>query len=421
MGDAHVVFDSVTPVRRKKQAIIRCADRTFSPESLRKRLHFTTTVGFAFGVPPPIQGSRIDLGKVRTYPLASRRSLTTAEQIAINPASAPPALPDGQHVTLRLCAQTVRQARERNAAVMLLYGAHLLRNGAAAVVDDLLRAGWVTHLATNGAGTIHDWEYAWLGRSTENVRENVATGTFGTWDETGRYIHLALLAGALREEGYGHALGRFIAEDGVTLPTADELRAAVHANPDDPLSPARCELLQAMVRHQLHPGRHDVQHRWKEASVLASAFRHGVPLTVHPGIGYDIIANHPMFNGAAIGRAAEMDFRTFGGSVEQLDGGVVLSIGSAIMGPQVFEKSLSCVNNLRLQAGRSIVGGHAIFVVDLQDGGGWDWTQGEPPKNNPAYYLRFCKSYARMGGTMHYAQCDNMTFVHHLYHALKAS
>jgi hypothetical protein len=96
----------------------------------------------------------------------------------------------------------------------------------------------------------------------------------------------------------------------------------------------------------------------------------------------------------------------------------VLSIGSAIMGPQVFEKSLSCVNNLRLQRGRPIVHDHSIYVVDLQDGGNWDWTKGEPPKSNPAYYLRFCKSFSRMGGAMHYCQSDNMTFVHHLYRAL---
>ncbi|MGV3757844.1 MAG: hypothetical protein ACO1QS_20880, partial [Verrucomicrobiota bacterium] len=113
------------------------------------------------------------------------------------------------------------------------------------------------------------------------------------------------------------------------------------------------------------------------------------------------------------------DFKLFSGSVEHLDGGVVLSVGSAIMGPQVFEKSISCVNNLRLQDGRPIVQNHSIYVIDLQEGGNWDWTQGEPPKSNPAYYLRFCKSYARMGGAMHYLCCDNAAFVHHLHHQLK--
>ena len=88
------------------------------------------------------------------------------------------------------------------------------------------------------------------------------------------------------------------------------------------------------------------------------------------------------------------------------------------MGPQVLEKSLSCVNNLRRQANRPIVRDHAIYVVDLQDGGNWDWTKGEPPRENPAYYLRFCKSYSRMGGTMQYVQCDNVLFLHHLFQQL---
>jgi len=99
---------------------------------------------------------------------------------------------------------------------------------------------------------------------------------------------------------------------------------------------------------------------------------------------------------------------------------VVLSVGSAIMGPQVFEKSVSCVNNLRLQSGRPILTDHAIYVVDLQDGGGWDWTAGEPPRTNPAYYLRFCKSYSRMGGRMRYLQCDNAAFIRHLLLRLQA-
>ena len=126
-----------------------------------------------------------------------------------------------------------------------------------------------------------------------------------------------------------------------------------------------------------------------------------------------------MFNGAAIGRAADLDFRLFGTAVDTLDGGAVLSVGSAIMAPQVFEKSISCVNNLRIQGNRGIVHGHTIYVVDIQEGGHWDWSRGEPPKSNPAYYLRFCKSFSRMGGAMHYLECDNVAFLHNLYHLLK--
>lgn len=301
-----------------------------------------------------------------------------------------------------------------------MYGAHLIKNGAHLIVNALIEAGWITHLATNGAGTIHDWELSFLGRTEESVRKNVLTGTFGTWDETSRSIHLALLAGGLRTEGYGRSLGRFIAEDGVELPTRKELARLLVGEPSHPLAPARAELLYAMTVHNLPEGRIDVLHPWKKASILHTAFRHNVPFTVHPGIGYDIIANHPLFNGAAIGRAAGIDFGLFGTSVNRLDGGVVLSVGSAIMAPQVFEKSLSCVNNLRLQSGREIVQGHSFFVVDIQDGGNWDWSQGEPPKSNPAYYLRFCKSFDRMGGKMNYVQVDNVVFLHHVLRQLSA-
>jgi hypothetical protein len=361
----------------------------------------------------------LDLRKLKVFPLSERDSESILDRILIDPDSAPPKLPAELDRRVRECAQRIAAAHSRRASVMLLYGAHLIKNGGQRIMNRLMELGWVTHLGTNGAGTIHDWEFSFLGRSTESVQKNVATGTFGTWDETGRFIHLALLAGALGNEGYGRSLGRFIAEDGVTLPSVVSLAQSINAQPANPLSPARAELLVAMRTHDLPDERIMVNHPWKEHSVLATAYRLAVPLTVHPGIGYDIISNHPMFNGAAIGRAADMDFRLFGGAVDSLDNGVVLSVGSAIMAPQVFEKSISCVNNLRMQESRAIVHGHTIYVVDIQDGGNWDWSTGEPPHDNPAYYLRFCKSYSRMGGTMHYLQADNVAFLHTLYHLLK--
>jgi hypothetical protein len=358
----------------------------------------------------------LDLSKVKVYPLAERKSLSPLEKILVDPSQPPPACDPAALAAVRTCARKIAAARKQAARVILMYGAHLVKNGAMAIVNQLMARGWVTHLATNGAGTIHDWELAFLGCTEESVRQNVATGTFGTWDETGRYLHLALLTGALRVrgEGYGRSLGRFICEEGVILPTKDSLRKSLHYRPSSPVAPAWAELLQAMVVHGLPEGRMAVPHRWKETSILAQAFRENVPLTVHPGIGYDIVATHPMFSGAAIGRAAAADFRLFSTAVEQLDGGVVLSVGSAVMAPQVFEKSISCVNNLRLQAGRAIVRDHEFFVVDIQDGGKWDWSKGEPPKDNPAYYLRFCKSFSRMGGKMTYVQCDNVVFLHNL-------
>lgn len=363
----------------------------------------------------------LDLSRLKVFPLAERASLTRADDILIAPESPPKSISESNAARIAECAARIAEARRRGASVMLVYGAHLLRNGTARILERMMTAGWLTHLATNGAGTIHDWEYAWFGASTESVEMGVAGGMFGTWDETATNIHLALMAGALDGLGYGRALGRLIHEDGVTLPDPAALAAQVAADPLDPLTAARADLLRAMRDRNWPAGRVAITHRWKHASILAQAYRHGVPVTVHPGIGYDIIANHPVFSGSAIGRGAEWDFKLFGGSVDGLDGGVVLSVGSAIMGPQVFEKSLSCVNNIRLQSGRGVVRDHSIYVVDLQDGGGWDWTAGEPPKTNPAYYLRFCKSYSRMGGAMHYLQCDNAAFVHHLHHALSHS
>jgi hypothetical protein len=360
----------------------------------------------------------LDLRGLRVYPLAERKSLTRVQDILLEPAHDPRELPAAQMSAVERAATAVLEARKRNKGVMLIYGAHLVRNGAGLILEQMMSRNWLTHLATNGAGTIHDWEYSATGKSTESVEDNVKTGTFGTWAETGRNIHLALYAGGLRGEGYGRALGRFIMEDGATFPARDLLQKLLQDEPGHEFSGARADLLAAMSRDEIKAGRELIVHHFRNTSVIGSAFRHGLPLTVHPGIGYDIISNHPMFNGAVIGRAAGIDFRLFASSVETLDDGVVLSIGSAIMGPQVFEKALSCVNNLRIQAGRPIVSGHSIFVVDLQDGGNWDWTQGEPPKTNPAYYLRFCKSFSRMGGRMHYVQCDNAAFIHNLFHRL---
>ena len=361
----------------------------------------------------------LDQKRVKVYPLGERKSESILDEILVDPESAPGRLPDNLERAVKECAKKIAWAHKHNAGVMLLYGAHLIKNGGARIMNRLTELGWVTHLGTNGAGIIHDWEFSYLGRSTESVKNNVATGTFGTWDETGRFIHLALLVGALEEEGFGGSLGRMIVQDGLTLPTVESLEQSLRAEPSHPRTPARAELLLAMRAFKLPAGRMEIRHPWREHSVLAAAFRAGVPLTVHPGIGYDIIANHPMFNGAVIGRAADLDFRLFGATVETLDNGVVLSVGSAIMAPQVFEKSISCVNNLRIQDRRAIVHGHTIYVVDIQDGGNWDWSTGEPPKDNPAYYLRFCKSFSRMGGTMHYLQLDNVAFLHNLYHLLK--
>src|SRR5437879_1012285 len=233
--------------------------------------------------------SAIDLKRLRVYPLAGRQSLSTIDKLLLDPHGPAAACDPTALAAVEHCAAAIAAAHRRGASVMLLYGAHLIKNGAQRIVNELIAKGWVTHLATNGAGSIHDWELSFLGRTEESVKKNVATGTFGTWDETGRCIHLALLVGALRNEGYGRSLGRFICEDGVTLPTKESLEKDLRNEPLHTLTPARAELLSAMVEHHLPSGRIEVKHAWNETSIVAQAFKHQVPLTVHPGIGYDIV------------------------------------------------------------------------------------------------------------------------------------
>lgn len=362
----------------------------------------------------------LDLKKLKVLPLLRRLSRRSLERMLMDPEQPPPFCPSETLATVRECATRIRAARERNSSVILMFGADVVKHGLHSVVNRLVERRLVTHLATDGAGVIHDWELAFLGKTEENVRDNIATGTFGMWDETGRNLHLALLVGATGGQGFGQSVGRFITEDGTTLPAVKTLEQELRNSPSHALAPARAELLRAMVAHKLPEGRVNVAHPHKNTSLLATAFRQGAWFTVHPGIGCDTTATHPMFRGAAIGRSADIDFRLLGGAIENLDGGVILSVGSPNMAAQVFQKALSCVNNLRLQNARPAVEQHSTYVVDLQDGGNWDWQQGEPPKTHPAHNQGFCQNFAHLGGHMKYIQCDNVVFLHNLLALLPA-
>jgi hypothetical protein len=344
--------------------------------------------------------------KIEVLPLAERTSYIDFAREAVQPGDAVEC-PAEVAASLDRLADRVASARQRGAAVVMAYGAHLVKNCLAPAVSALLSEGWVTHLATHGAGIIHDWEFAFSGVSSESVRDNAPQGRFGSWDETGRAINLAAIAGAAEGLGLGESIGRFIAEDGWALPDRDVLEAMIRAQPADPLTGARADLLEAMTRFQLPGGRFEMRHAHKDYSIAAKAYALRVPFTVHPGIGYDIFVNHPMFHGGAIGRTAGTDARVFAHSVRNLARGVYISVGSAIMSPQVFEKAFSAANNVRRVEHEPLIDGHYMAVVDIQDGGGWDWTRGEPPKDHPAYYLRFCKSFHRMGGTVDYIMADN--------------
>ena len=195
------------------------------------------------------------------------------------------------------------------------------------------------------------------------------------------------------------------------IPSADELQHLIRgrAESEPETAAAAADLLSVLQRFDIPPGKLPIPHPWKRFSIQAGACRLDVPLTGHPMIGHDIIYNHPMNHCASLGRAAGRDFLTFAEGVSRLNGGVYISVGSAVMSPMIFEKSLSMAQNLAIQRGEKI-DNHFILVNDLARSD-WDWSRGEPPENNPAYYLRFNKTFSRMGGAMRYLQADNRDFL----------
>jgi len=361
----------------------------------------------------------LDRRKLRLKPLSERKNKVNFPRDAVDPSAAPRGLSPGAAALLPEVVERIQAARTAGKPVMCAFGAHTIKNGLGPVLIRLIRDGWITHLATNGAGIIHDWELAYQGSTSEDVRENVSRGEFGTWEDTGRFINIALLVGAWKGLGYGQSVGALIANQGLVLPSTkellDEIPRLMDAEPGR--SAAAADLLSAVKEFRLPAGSMKVPHPFAEYSVQAAAWSAGVPFTGHPMIGHDIIYAHPLNSGAAVGRTALTDFLVFADGVSRLDGGVYLSIGSAVMSPMIFEKSLSMARNIALQAGRTIER-HYILVVDIAESA-WDWTRdGEPPMTDPAYYLRYCKTFSRMGGTMRYMQADNRDFLLSLAHSL---
>jgi hypothetical protein len=169
--------------------------------------------------------AQLDRSQIRMKPLAERENKKFIERDHVPLAARPKGLsPEGERL-IGAVAQRILAARAHGRPVMLTFGAHTIKNGLAPVLIELVRRDWVTHLATNGAGIIHDWEFAYLGQSSEDVRANVARGQFGTWEETGRAINLAIAVGGLHDLGYGWSVGKLIAEDGLEIPSVEALRA----------------------------------------------------------------------------------------------------------------------------------------------------------------------------------------------------
>ncbi|MDR0451052.1 MAG: hypothetical protein LBH26_07280 [Treponema sp.] len=361
-----------------------------------------------------------DRREITFFPLSQRKNKADIKRDQADPAADIPVPPELAEA-VRLMAGEILRARQSGRSVIVAFGAHTIKNGLGPLLGELVKRRWVSHLATNGAGVIHDWEFAFQGQSSEDVRENVREGKFGIWEETGFNINLALAVGAYRGMGYGESVGAFIVNQGLDLPSPEELRGLA-ASPfgETPLwkRAAAADLLDVLEKIDLPPGRYDVEHPFRDYSIQAAAYRAGLPFTSHPMFGHDIIYTHWANHGAAVGRAAERDFLSYAESVANLEGGVYISVGSAVMSPMIFEKSLSMARNRARRKGGDIRGCH-IYVVDLQKAQ-WDWEAGEPPPDNPAYYLRFMKTFNRMGCPLKYLSADNRIFFLSLYRALTA-
>lgn len=253
----------------------------------------------------------IDLAQILTYPLASRHSKVTvrdfARPLSDGEAQAATALLDslpdmlaGQ--SLRAVASAVVNARAQHRAVIWGLGGHVIKTGLAPILIDLMRRGFVTAIALNGSGVIHDFEIALAGSTSEDVDEALGAGAFGMAEETGRLINEAINRGARDGIGLGEAVGR----------------ALVEMNPP-----------------------------FVAYSLLHAAYQARVPVTVHATVGTDIIHLHPHADGASIGATAHRDFRLITSVVRELDGGgAYLNIGSAVTLPEVFLKAVTVVRNL---------------------------------------------------------------------------
>ncbi|MFO0866945.1 MAG: hypothetical protein U0744_20275 [Gemmataceae bacterium] len=201
-----------------------------------------------------------------------------------------------------------------------------------------------------------------------------------------------------------------------------ERQAAIRQEPGHPKTAARADLLQAMRTQGWRGGRTEITHRWKHGFDARPGIVGSVPSA---SIRASILTSSRIIRSSTatvLGRAAKLDFKLFGGQRRRPRRRRRPFRQHRHHGSAGFEKSLK---QLRQQPSSAIGSAHRFrafdFRHDLRDGGGWDWTGGEPPKTNPAYYLRFCKSYSRMGSDMYYLQCDNASFLHHLYRELQAS
>ena len=322
------------------------------------------------GIYPQFDRSRLQLKPLdqRTHDLSHSTLLELDEEV--------PLLGEKAMADIAVLAERMVEARAAGAANLVLMGAHVIRAGVARQLIDMIERGLVTHLGMNGAGPIHDYELARIGATCESVARYIRSGEFGLWQETGE-INDIVRTGAANGLGLGESIGQAILES------------------DFP---------------------------YRQTSVLAAAVRSGVPVTVHIGIGYDIIHEHPNFDAAAFGTTSYRDFLTLCHTVDQLEGGTFLCFGSAVMGPEVYLKALSMARNVAHQDGRQIAN-FTTAAFDLIEIEG-DFQQ-EAQKTNPQYYYRPWKTIlvrtVADGGQSFYVNGDHRQTIPHLRSAALAA
>jgi hypothetical protein len=248
-----------------------------------------------------------DLSGVRTYPLRSRKSKANVVDFAkpFKAGSGVGGLIESMPSILaaadfKAIVAALRTARDEGHGIVWGLGAHVVKTGLSPVIVDLMEQGFVSAIATNGAGVIHDFEVALSGSTSEDVDEALGPGRFGMAEETGRLLNAAINDGVKDGLGLGQSVARY-----------------------------------------LHAGRPP----HANISIVASAARLEIPVTVHVAIGTDIIHMHPHASGAAIGEGSLRDFRYFVSNVARLERGVYLNCGSAVILPEVFLKAIALARN----------------------------------------------------------------------------
>lgn len=302
----------------------------------------------------PLHDRMHDLSMDIIKPICSREFSKTMEEIALR----------------------ILSARNKNKSIIVIMGGHVIRSGVQKYIIDLMERGYISCLAMNGAGMIHDFELALIGATTESVARYIKEGQFGLWKETAQLNDIINEAYAVdKTVGMGAAVGKFIAQS--RLP-------------------------------------------YTSISLLAHAYRLDIPATVHVGIGYDIIHEHPNCDGASLGALSYNDFLKFAAIVQNLENGVVMNFGSAVMGPEVYLKALSMARNVAHQ-GKKVIRNFTTVVCDLYELP--DDFRDEPSKNNPGYYFRPWKTMlvrtVAEGGDSYYIKGQHAETIPALWTAIK--